>query len=418
MLNNKSANSRKANAKLMFEGGTSLEWNMFKPRLFAELRAKQAFEFIDLTIPGAIDADGLTVERIPDFGRPCPVGGEAAHVQAELDIQIQVVNNSTAASTALWMGAVMPVAARNVEIAKIQVQANHDIARIENTRGSIVKTLDDSVARYEKRQENFDLRKAEAVNVFYSMLGSGPLAIAEGYLRDGRPRAAFRALDVHFSAGVGGQIAAATILSQIQNYTVDLSAGSMNEHMIDIQRLAHEYEGGGLNNALGVNFLLHIFLASLEKGTDQFKDEILFIRHNNLSWEAAALKLQEREANLTVEKRIGSSKGKSGKVQALDTEQLYSMLTKLVKRPRGKRARSEKVAAATVAAAQEGPKKRALQTCSTCNKPGHTSDMCWSNMICPQCKQKGHILRRCPEMTGKSSYTSKKPFKVSELLPK
>lgn len=415
--------SRKVNLnKCCFEGGTSLNWNVFKPRLFAELKSKQAFDYVGVTAPGAIDEAGNPVERVPDFQRPCPAGEELNHVQAQLDSQINAVRETLVRNTDLINAipaAQLNAAGKAQEILKATVKANDEITKINNSRGSVSKDLESSIALFEKRLENFEQRKADAIKTFYAMLGTGPLSIAEGHLRNGCPRAAFVALDTHFNAGVGGQQAAALVMTQLQNFTVDLEQGSLAEHAIALQQLADEWRAGDLNQPLSETFLLLSFLAAVERSTDAFKNEILYIRQNNLTWEMAMLKLQEKEATLTVEKSLGANrkKGIKGKLQDGSKNEIHSLLTKLVKKHVAK-VRSGKTATGTVAAAAESPQKKSLPTCSKCGKRGHSAETCWSDLTCPQCKKKGHIPKFCPEITGKVLGSPKKPVNVSELLKK
>ena len=420
MLNAKNSNkseSRKINlSKCCFEGGTSLNWNVFKPRLFAEMKSKQAFDYVAVTIPGAVDDQGNPIEKVPDFHRPCATGDEGAYVQAQLDSQIQAINDTLAANTEIINhSAQMNANAKGSAITQMQVKANDDITKINNSRGSVIKDLETSIALYEKRLDNFDQRKADAIKVFYTMLGTGPMSIAEPHLRNGNPRAAFVALDTHYNAGVGGQQAASTIMTQLQGFSVDLDVGSLSEHMNALKNLAVEWEGGGLNPPLPPAYLLLTFLVAVERYTSEYKDEVQFIRQNSLTWDAAMLKLQEREAALTVEK-AASPKKKGNRKSDGSRDEIHSLLTKIVKKHLSKvRSATE---SASAAESHESPKKKVVPVCGKCKKRGHTTEQCWVDMICPQCNQKGHIPKFCPEITGKSFGSPKKPVKVSELLQK
>lgn len=410
--------------KSCFDGGDAVTFYIWIPRFLAELNSKKALDLVAYEgIPGALDADGAPVETPMGFARPCPVGEEEAYVQAQIDSQIAAVNATVEANIAVIQGIPanqMNAAARNLETARITMKANDEIMKINNSRSSINKDLENSIALFEKREEAFNQKVADAVKVFYSMLCSGPLAVVEPFLKEGRPRAAFHALNVYYKAGIGGQQISSLVMTKLQNYRVDLKEGSLSEHMSAIKNLAHVWEGGGINQPLDETFLMNGFLESLGNHSDQFKDEVKHIRMNNLTWEQAKLKLQERESILVAER--SSSKKQHPKEVKMDNihSLLTSALTKVVKSL--KRPRETAAAAASEVAAASGgsPQKKTQPTCTKCGKRGHEAGSCWSDMTCPKCRAKGHIEKFCPVITGKpfGSPAKANPFKVTSLLPK
>jgi hypothetical protein len=416
MLRNNLSSPKVNLEKVIFSGGSSLSWNMAKPRILAALNTKQAIDFVDVSVPGALDANGDAVEKIPDFTRPCAIGTEAAFVQARLDSQIQAVLDNLAANTDLINGvpnAQLNAGAKLLKIMEAQAKANDKTTDIQNTRGAVVRELESSIAIWEKRNENFELRRAEAIHVFYNTLGAAPLSIAEPLLKERRPRAAFVALDRHYNAGVGGQQAAKVILSQVNGFAVDLGDGTLSEHMHALKFLAAEWEGGGINPPLGDTFLLEIFLDAVEKASHLYKDECKFIRQQNLTWDAAMLKLQEREATLTVAKGLSPNR----KRNRSDADDLRVLVSKAVKQQFSKLNRHPGATANVVeTAAAVSPQKKTLPTCKKCKKKGHVTENCWRDLICPTCKEKGHIPKFCPITTGKPLGSPKKTVRVADML--
>jgi hypothetical protein len=403
--------------KVIFSGGSSLNWNIAKPRILAALNTKQAIDFVDVSVPGALDENGDAVEKIPDFHRPCAVGAEEALIQSRLDSQILAILDNLAVNTELINGAPnaqLNAGAKALKVMEAQVKANDETTRILNTRGAIARELESSITTFEKRRENFDLRRAEAIHVFYNTLGTAPLSIAEPFLKECRPRAAFVALDRHYNAGIGGQQAAKTIMAQVTGFSVDLDNGTLSEHMHALKFLAAEWEGGGINTPLGDTFLLEIFIGAVEKSLHQFKDECKFIRQQNLTWDAAMLKLQEREATLMVAKGLNSPSRKRNRPEADD---LRALVSKLVKQQVKMTNRADGVAASVVqAAAVTSPQKKSLPKCGKCKKVGHTSENCWRDLICTSCNEKGHIPKFCPKVTGKPLGSPKKTVRVADML--
>lgn len=401
--------------KVCFSGGTSLTWSMHKPKFFAELKTKHAQEFVDLTLPGALAADGSPVELVLGTVRPCPVGEEEAHVQAIIDQQVASVNANLATNVAL-LNAIpanqMNAGAKAVEITKLQIKTNDEIVKINNTRNSIMKDLEASILQFEKREETFQQRLADCIKTFYNMLGAGPLSIAEPHLRLARPRAAFHALDTHYNAGVGGQEAASNIMSQMQSFPIDLSSATLSEHISMMEALAIEYEGGGINHPLASSFIMHCFMQAL--GTSPvFEDVVKFIKDHNLTWEAAKLKLQEKEANLLVQNGLAKAKkqhhggGRDGSL----SKEIHSLICKEIRRVAKRPLETE-----TAAAAGASPQKKSVPTCTKCKKRGHSAEQCWSEIVCSTCGVKGHIPKFCPTVTGKPLGASpKKLIKVRTL---
>ena len=418
MLRNNLSSPKVNLEKVIFSGGSSLSWNMAKPRILAALNTKQAIDFVDITVPGALDANGNAVEKVPDFTRPCAVGAEAAFVQGRLDSLVQGILDNLAVNTGLINdvpNAQLNAGGKLLKIMEARVKANDKTTEIHNTRGGITRELEASIALYEKRQENFDLRRAEAIHVFYNTLGAAPLSIAEPLLKERRPRAAFVALDRHYNAGVGGQQAAKVILSQVSGFAVDLADGTLSEHMHALKFLAVEWEGGGINPPLGDTFLLEIFLDAVEKASHLYKDECKFIRQQNLTWDAAMLKLQEREAQLTVAKGIAPSRKRT----RAEGDDLRALVSEAVNHLFNKRNRQPGVAAnvaETVAVAS--PQTKSLPVCGKCKKKGHVRENCWRDLICPTCKEKGHIPKFCPVNTGKPLGSPKKTVRVADRLNK
>lgn len=366
-------------------------------------------------IPGALNADGEPVETVLGYVRPCAVGEEEAWVQDHLDSQIAAVNRNAEANIAVIQGIPanqLGAAQRNLEIAKITMNANDAVMKINNSRASAMKDLENSIVIFEKREEAFNQKVADAIKVFYSMLCTGPLAVAEPFLKTGRPRAAFHALNVYYNAGVGGQQVSSTIMTQLQKYHLDFNAGSLSEHMSAMKNLAVIWEGGGINPPLPEPFLMQCFLDALTRSTDLFKDEVNFIKQNNLPWEQAKLKLQERETVLVAERSTSKAKIKERKV-----DDIHSLLTFLTKTAKSLKRSAGQSSSTDVAAAASGesPQKRVLPHCAKCGKRGHAAETCWSDMQCPKCKA-GHIEKFCPEITGKPFGSPKKPVKVTSLL--
>lgn len=408
---------KKASQKVTFEGGTSLNWNLFKPRFFAELKAKQAFDFIDLAIPGAMSEDGTPIEMSLAFTRPCPKGEEVDHVQSLIDQQIGAVNATLQANTDLLNAlpaAQLSAAQKGLEVTKLQIKTNDEVVKITNSRSSLQKDLENSIIQFEKREETFNQHKADCIKTFYNMLGAGPLSVAEAYLRDGKPRAAYLALDTHYNAGVGGQEAASLIMTQMLNFPIDLSTASVSEHMTMMEHLAVEFEGGGINPPLPHHFLTHAFLTALNEATTLFEDEVLFIKQNSLPWETAKLKLQEKESKLLVNGGLSNAsrkqmnKSRNGSTDKEIHSLICREVRKVLKRP-----------AESVAVAGENPTKKQVPVCTKCGKRGHSTEQCWSDIICTTCNKKGHIPKFCPEVTGKALAASpKKLVKVSDLMSK
>lgn len=403
--------------KTCFDGGDPAAWYIFLPRFMAELNSKKALELVEYeNIPGALDEQGVPVETPMGFARPCPVGEEDARIQSLIDSQIEAVNANTEANIAVIENIPanqMNAAARNLEFARIRMKANDEIMKINNSRPNLVKDLENSIALFEKREEAFNQKVADAVKVFYSMLCTGPLAVAEPFLKMGQPRAAFHALNVYYKAGVGGQQVSSTVMQQLQSYRVDPKEGSLSEHMANIKNLALVWEGGGINPPLNETFLMQCFLNSLSQHTDQYKDEVKYIMMNNLNWEAAKLKLQERESVLVAERSQPPKKRfKEGR-----GDDIHSLLTFFNKVSKSLKRSGANPAEALAAAAGGSPQKKAVPTCAKCGKRGHETIDCWMDKTCPKCSKKGHIEKFCPDVTGKPfGSPSKKPVKVTSLL--
>lgn len=374
----------------VFVGGTSLNWSLFYARLKAALNAKQAGEFINLS--GAVAADGTVSELSFGLERPCAVGQEDAYVQDLINQQIETINAALLSNITMYDGLQMNAGAKAVKIVELRAKANNDNAKIQNDRRVIRHDLGTSIARFEEQEKEFLQRRADCVKIFYQMLGAGPLSIAEPFLSVGRPRAAFAALNSHYSAGVGGQQAASAIMKQMQNFPIDLSMATLSEHMALMERLNAEFEGGGINRSLPPAFIMHNFLEALSRATDLFNDEILFITQNNTTWEAAKLKLKERESHLLA-KGIDLTEP-PGTADQFDGDglprHLYDLVSDEVRSTLKRRGESS-----------GNRKKKLLPTCAECGKRGHDTEHCWSQVTCPVCGDIGHITKYCPLVKGK-----------------
>ncbi len=396
--------------KHVFNGGTSLDWNLFVARLKASLNSKDCVEFIDIS--GAVE--GVVVEYLPGNPRPCPIGEEDAYVQAQVNQKRAVVSAARATNEGLlndlYNG--LPVTPANtrerqLKTAEVQMKANNDLAAIENQRDAIRRDLDTANHRSDEKDKEFRQRLADCIKIFYAMLGHGPLAVAEPYLRANRTRAAFYALNSHYSAGIGGQQAASMVMHQMQNFPMDLQARTLTENMALMERLNAEFIAGGLNAPLPPAFMLHNFLEALKKATDLYKDEILFIKQGNKSWEEAKLSLQERENHLTVQGISSPTRKPRNEREFGSPREFQAMIAKAVNDALMKRNGDETAAAA----ASPAKKPRALVTCDVCGKQGHSGENCWTKATCPLCKTVGHIAKYCPTVTGKPFTSS--PKKVS-----
>lgn len=415
-MSNSGKNSRKERAAEKFEGGTSLQFHSHQNRVIAEFLANSCYDLVQ------IPEDFGEVQFLHE--RPCPVGQEEDYIQNLLGKQVELIEKAFDDSVEEINASELTDKGKESQILSLKLKKISDIRDASTKEHQERKDLASAISRWETKFEEFQKKVGDCVQIFYKFYGPGPLSVCEDLLVEKRVAAAWRALEEKYNAGAGGEQNLVTVMQTIEGFVVSRKKGSLEEDIKVLKNLFFEAQGGGINPPIVEAMQCEYLLRAVEKsGVPAFVKVVEDLRREKKkTLQSIEDRLREEEARMVMNE--GAEKNRKGKSELKASEDvLQSLLTKvsalLVTHGHGHGKKKGKKPDEEVAVAR--PAKREQPTCGICQKRGHTSEDCWSKVECPKCKQKGHIEKFCPLITGKPLGTAtpfKKPFKVGDYSVK
>ena len=363
--------------KAYFNGGSSLDWIKFKPRMENMFTENECWHYVQPNDPVEPIVENTFDDVEPTYAVMVnnEIATQVVRVNAAFDVMIARVNAEMAIPAGGIMGNISIEHGRQ-ELLRIENQRSVKLLEIENSESSFRDKYQTAVKDWRNHKEQHRKTVGKCIAVFGTYLGDSAKAIIKQLLKENRFREAWHSLERHYRLGLGGNQNVQEVINRINSNAYDPS-DSMMQHIQYLTDLIAEMDSvtGTVTNP---GLVLEWILSSIEKSaTTVYAKDIDDIRRNNKTLEEAQQLFQKTESHLTMSHSHSSSSSSPQAVASLQQE----------------------IAEESVSFVQRKP-----MLCQLCKRPGHVQKQCWLGMTCETCGQKGHPSWRCrTQMEGDSS---------------
>ena len=359
--------------KAYFNGGSSLDWMKFKPKMEAAFVENECYHYVELppvtsSASGAVAAAGIPENRFTD-AEPVEADMVAGELTRQLSRTEVTFNTMLGKVSDLVASGAITNEAGQLESMKIQNMREIELLKIMNSENQLRDKFQAATKDWRNQKEQHTKTVGKCMAVFNSCLGESARSVIKEHLKANNFRAAWNALDRHYHLGIGGQQNVAEVVNQLTNIVYNCS-DPLQQHIQYMTDLVAE-----MNLVTKApenpNLTLEWILQSVEKSSCRdFDKDIEDIRRTEKPLTAAVLLFQKTESRIRVKNE-----------QHLSSRQVTFDDKKEVKE--------------SANVAQQQQQNGGGKTCHVCKRVGHLQKDCWKTKTCGVCGKKGHPTDRC-----------------------
>jgi hypothetical protein len=273
--------------------------------------------------------------------------------------------------------------------------------KVEQSESDILHQLASAVTHYDRLKKENAITQAKCLKVFKDCLGPAPKALVREELLEGRYRAAYLTLYMHYNSGVGGVQSSIDLLKMIQNVPWEPQKMGVLEHIEKLDTLIALATSQGA--PVGERSRMAYIISSLQKAKQkEFEKDLEEAERGNHTLPWLIQRLSRTATNIAMK---GKNLGKRNQydlyspheedAEFIGAAQEKAQLVYCL--PSGKRVKN--------GAAQNYEHAYftdAGLVCHKCGKTGHTAEGCWKDKNCATCGMLGHIAKYCHTVVDKS----------------
>lgn len=372
-----------------FSSGSGLEWMRVKPKIIQQFEISDCWEFVNPEAGATEDENNNPVINEVRFNEAEPRKEDFVDARiAEYDASVEAMYLANLEEIGL-----ADVTAAIKAAKRLDASAYRNQSRMSRADKLITyeKLFDDKWKIWDVKKKDYASKSSKVLEIFTKCLGTGPLAVGRANLVAKKFKHAWKQVDDLYSGDAKTGNSKQSIYEEIGRAVYEEKKGLM-DHLAYLdelfaqvsfdkdQKLAVLMNSMKNSRCRDFNSVVNNFNYSIVKGT--YTDLVNLLHQKETEVKEKSLKKESEHAMVLITKEKSKGNFQSSKKRKQDSDN-----------------------------ESEDPPAVPQVRCTTCHKLYHTADVCWQNVPCPKCKEKGHGANDCKATNGTSHDDFKRKYR-------